>query len=248
MRSACGFVRLLPGCQRLEVAVDLFLVLGRRGVVRAGGEPVLGLPFLELRGQRRFGLFERRGDLPFHLLPLREVLLERLGPRRRKDHPLSLERASPAALAAWWRPRVAAGSAAREPRFISRFSSSCSRATSATPTARAALSLSRLATVARGARCCRLGALSALLAARLRPGCRPAEPRPAARAHPAGAIDHRADRAAPGSVRADPTACATHRRPTPIGGRELIGHSVERSSNFFLRLWSPIGRGRCGIS
>ena len=42
----------LLACQRLEVAVDLLSVLGRRPVIDAGGEPVTGLVGLELLGNR----------------------------------------------------------------------------------------------------------------------------------------------------------------------------------------------------
>src|SRR6185503_9462613 len=62
-----------------EVTIDLFLVPRGRVVVGAGGQAILDLLFLDLLRQRRFDIVERLRGLPPHLLPLREVLLERLG-------------------------------------------------------------------------------------------------------------------------------------------------------------------------
>ena len=52
----------------------------------------MALRSCKLFGQRRLDLIERRADLSFHFLPLREILLERLGAGRRQRHPLPLER------------------------------------------------------------------------------------------------------------------------------------------------------------
>src|SRR6185503_10334834 len=73
---------LLPG-YRLEVAVDLFLVAGRRVVVGAGRQAILDLLLLDLLRQRRLDVVERLRRLPPHFLPLGEILLEGFGAWRR---------------------------------------------------------------------------------------------------------------------------------------------------------------------
>src|SRR5579864_2637924 len=77
--------------QRLEVTLHLLLIGGGRHVVHSGSQPIAGLLGLELLRERRLGALERlRGLLP-QLLPLREVLLERLRSRRRERHALAFE-------------------------------------------------------------------------------------------------------------------------------------------------------------
>src|SRR5579864_1770880 len=77
--------------QRLEVTLHLLLIGGGRHVVHSGSQAIAGLLGLKLLRKRRLGALERlRGLLP-QLLPLREVLLERLRPRRREHHALALE-------------------------------------------------------------------------------------------------------------------------------------------------------------
>src|SRR5262249_6485632 len=89
---------LLPRGESLEIAVDLLLIRGRRLIIRARGQPVLGVAFLKLLRQRRLDLLQRRTHLSFHLLPLRTILLERFCAGRRQRHALPLERGPGSAL------------------------------------------------------------------------------------------------------------------------------------------------------
>src|SRR5690349_20828881 len=73
-------------CDGFEIAVDLFLVLGRSLVVDAGSEAVLRLFRLDLLAERRFGALERLRRLPPQVLPSRVVLLEGFGAGRRQRH------------------------------------------------------------------------------------------------------------------------------------------------------------------
>src|SRR5829696_7203614 len=91
-------LRPLPPGERLEVVVDLLLIGGRRLVVDAGGKTVARVSSLELTGQFRFGVVEGERHLLAQLLPLREVLLERLGARRGHHHALALEGEADAAV------------------------------------------------------------------------------------------------------------------------------------------------------
>src|SRR5678815_2658520 len=84
-------LRLLA-CERLEVVVDLLLIGGGRLVVGAGGETVARVSSLQLARQFRFGAIERERHLLAQLLPLREILLERLGSWGGHHHSLTLER------------------------------------------------------------------------------------------------------------------------------------------------------------
>src|SRR5260221_3415584 len=77
--------------QGLEVTLNLLPVGGRRRVVHSGSQPIAGLLGLELLRKRGLGSLERSRGLFSQLLPLREVLLERLGSRRREDHALAFE-------------------------------------------------------------------------------------------------------------------------------------------------------------
>src|SRR6516225_7907939 len=54
------YIELFLLCgQRPEIAVDLLLILGRRLVVSASGEPVLRLPFLDAVRKHRLGILKR---------------------------------------------------------------------------------------------------------------------------------------------------------------------------------------------
>src|SRR5437773_12575360 len=88
---------LLPG-NRLEIAVHLLPIGRRRGIVGARCQPIPCLFRLQFFRQRRLGAVEGLGGLPLQVLPFREVLLERLGSRRRHRHAASLEREACAAL------------------------------------------------------------------------------------------------------------------------------------------------------
>src|SRR5262245_59737333 len=91
-----GYAKCILGfflsCERLEMRVDLLPVFGRRLVVGAVGQAIARLLGLQLPGNRLLGVLERGGQLTLHLLPAREVLLERLGSRSGHRHPASFER------------------------------------------------------------------------------------------------------------------------------------------------------------
>src|SRR5262245_33149488 len=82
MLAAGRLLLFLPRGECLEITVDLLLIGGGRLIVGAGRQAVLGVTFLQLLGQRRLDLLERRAHMPFHLLPLRKILFERLGAGR----------------------------------------------------------------------------------------------------------------------------------------------------------------------
>src|SRR6266851_1968602 len=74
------------GRNRFEIAVDLFLVAGRRLVVGAGGKAILRLLGLQLFRERGLDALERLRRLSTHFLPFREILFERFGAGRRQRH------------------------------------------------------------------------------------------------------------------------------------------------------------------
>src|SRR5262245_23229220 len=77
--------------ERFEVAVDLLLIIGRRLVLGAGGQPVARLARLQLLRERRFGAFEGFSHLLAQRLPPGKVLLEGLGAWRGQHHALPFE-------------------------------------------------------------------------------------------------------------------------------------------------------------
>src|SRR5262249_37188387 len=89
--------RLLLRRDRFKVAVHLFLIIGRRFVLDARGEPVLELLHLESGCERRFRSIQGRRGLPPQLFPPGEILLECLGPGGGQRHPLPFEREPDAA-------------------------------------------------------------------------------------------------------------------------------------------------------
>src|SRR5438093_10191601 len=71
---------------RLEVTVHLLLVLRRRLVVGAGRQSILRSLGLQLFRERRLDGIERQGCLSPQIVPLRKILFERFGARRRYRH------------------------------------------------------------------------------------------------------------------------------------------------------------------
>src|SRR6185295_844517 len=92
---------------RLEVLVDLALVLRRGFVVRAGRQTILRALRLQLLRQRRLDVLERLRGLATQVFPFREVLLERFGPRRSDGLARGLFEGEPGAAAARERRIVA---------------------------------------------------------------------------------------------------------------------------------------------